>query len=60
MTSTKFILSLMGVVGLLAAAFTGKFTGDLGLYVAGIIGAYVAGNTVITKSALASGKAPPP
>ena len=56
MTSTKFIACMSGIVGLLAAAFFGKFTGELGLYVSGIVGAYVAGNTMITRAAIANGK----
>ena len=58
MSSTKFIICMVGVLGLLATAFFGKFTGELGLYVGGICGAYVGGNTLITRSALANGKDP--
>jgi hypothetical protein len=56
MTSTKFVLSLVGITGLMLSALLGKFTGELGLYVTGIIGAYVTGNTMITKASLSNGK----
>jgi hypothetical protein len=56
LTSTKFIGAMVGVLGLIAAAFRGKFTGELGLYVSGIYIAYAGGNTLITRKALAAGK----
>ena len=56
MKSTKFILCMIGTVGLLTTAFAGKFTGDLGMWTATIIGSYVGGNTLITRAAIANGK----
>lgn len=58
MKSTKFVLSAIGVVGLLIAALASKFTGELGLAVSAITTAYVTGNAVITRAALANGKDP--
>ena len=55
MSSTKFIISLIGVIGLIISSWAGKFTGELGLYISAIIGAYVTGNTLITKASLQNG-----
>ncbi len=56
--STKFILACTGVWGLLVAAYAGKFTGELGMWVATIVCAYAGANAVITRTALQSGKDP--
>lgn len=56
--STKFIISMYGISILGLAAFTGNFSGDLGLAVSGIVFAYCGGNTLVTRAALASGKDP--
>lgn len=53
--STKFLATVTGVVGLIGAALLGQFTGELGLSVSGIVGAYITGNTLITRSAISNG-----
>lgn len=53
---TKFIAAMTGLLGLLVTAFTGKFTGELGLYISGIVATYVTGDTLITRAAIQSGK----
>ena len=59
MKSTKFILSGVGTLGLLGAAFAGKFSGELGMWVATIVCAFCGANAVITRSALLNGKETP-
>ena len=54
---TKLIACMVGVIVLGVAAFAGKFTGDLGLSVSGMVIAYITGNAAITRAALSSGKA---
>ncbi len=56
--NSKFILTAVGVVGLLGTAFAGKYTGDLGVWVATMVCAYAGANAVITRQALQSGKDP--
>ena len=55
MNGTKFAICMVGVLGLIISSWAGKFTGELGLYVSAIIGAYVTGNTMITKASLQNG-----
>jgi hypothetical protein len=55
---TKFVAAIYGLTILAVTALVGKFTGELGLYVSGIVGAYTAGNSYITGKALANGKEP--
>jgi hypothetical protein len=59
MKSTKFLLCLLGTVGLLGTAIAGKFTGELGMWVATIVCAYAGANAVITRAALQNGKETP-
>lgn len=59
MKNTKFILCVLGTIGLLTAAFVGRFTGDLGMWVATIVCAYAGANAVITRAALQNGKETP-
>lgn len=54
--NTKFITALVLGVGLIVAAFFGKFSGDLGLAVSGIAVAYITGRTLTDRAALANGK----
>ena len=56
MKSTKFIASMVAAIGLLATAFAGKFTGELGMWVATIVCAYCGSNAVVTRTALLNGK----
>jgi hypothetical protein len=59
MKNTKFVMSLLGTVGLLAAGFLGKFSGELGMWVATIVCAYCGSNALITRAALQNGKETP-
>jgi hypothetical protein len=59
MKSTKFIACMFGALALVVAAFAGKFTGELGLAVSGMVCSYIGGNSYITGKALANGKDTP-
>jgi hypothetical protein len=55
MKNTKFIAAMVGCVMLVGAALLGKFTGDLGLYVSGMVISFITGNAFITGRALSNG-----
>ena len=59
MKQTKFWAAMVGSVLLVGAALLGRFSGELGLYVSGMIVAFITGNSFITGRALASGKPEP-
>jgi hypothetical protein len=59
MKSTKFIACIFGTTALIAAAFAGHFSGELGLAVSGMVCSYIGGNSYITGKALANGKETP-
>ena len=56
--STKFFACMVGTLGLLGCALAGKFTGELGMWVATIVCAFCGANAVITRAALQNGKDP--
>ena len=53
---TKLLACVLGVLCLTIAAFAGKFTGELGLAVSGMVCAFIGGNSFITGKALSNGK----
>ena len=57
--NTKFIATMVGTLGLLGCAVAGRFTGELGAWVATIVCAYCGANAVITRAALVNGKETP-
>jgi len=52
---TKLLACVLGVLCLTGAAFAGKFTGELGLYISGMVIAFITGNSFITGRALSNG-----
>lgn len=56
MKQTKFWAAITGALLLTAAAFANRFTGELGLYVSGMVIAFITGNSFITGRALSQGK----
>ena len=59
MKNTKFVACMVSIVGLLGTAIAGKFTGELGMWVATVCCAYCGANEVITRAALITGQGAP-
>ena len=56
--STKFILSVLGVLVLFIASLAGAFTGEFAFSTVSIVVTYVTGNAFITSKFVANGKHP--
>lgn len=59
MKSTKFLGFVLTATILGSAAFFGKFTGDLGLYITGAYACFAGGNTLISRAAMKNGNKEP-
>lgn len=54
---TKFWAVVLAVLALTVVALVGRFTGELGLSISGIVCTFIGGNAVITRAAIQA-KAP--